>query len=249
MGGRGGGSGRGSSALDTKDVGELRQYMQDHYSVTVHSSADKVDFGVLRSAAGELEGLLKEFPQAAIAVGQAPAVVPQAAIGIHELNGSESRSNAYASASLSGKLQLNPKMMGDQVKLDQSYENDVRVKWHPDGTSSVHIASHEIGHLLESALVFKNITQTGYYGTMDRINAWNKHRFATKVVGEAARAAKKTAAGKGLTNDQLVAQISRYATKNRSEAMAEAVADYRANGSRAKPLSQAIWKILKRELG
>ncbi|MFQ6962952.1 MAG: hypothetical protein ACLRR6_02145 [Oscillospiraceae bacterium] len=52
--------------------------MQDHYSVTVHSSADKVDFGVLRSAAGELEGLLKEFPQAAI--------------GIHELNGSESRS-------------------------------------------------------------------------------------------------------------------------------------------------------------
>lgn len=235
MGGRGGGSGRGSSALDTKDVGELRQYMQDHCSVTVYSSADKVDFGVLRSAAGELEGLLKEFPQAAI--------------GIHELNGSESRSNAYASASLSGKLQLNPKMMGDQVKLDQSYENDVRVKWHPDGTSSVHIASHEIGHLLESALVFKNITQTGYYGTMDRISAWNKHRFATKVVSEAARAAKKTAAGKGLTNDQLVAQISRYATKNRSEAMAEAVADYRANGSRAKPLSQAIWKILKRELG
>ena len=235
MGGRGGGSGRGSSALDTKDVGELRQYMQDHYSVTVHSSADKVDFGVLRSAAGELEELLKEFPQAAI--------------GIHELNGSESRSNAYASASLSGKLQLNPKMMGDQAKLDQSYENDVRVKWHPDGTSSVHIASHEIGHLLESALVFKNITQTGYYGTMNRINAWNKHRFATKVVGEAARAAKKTAVGKGLTNDQLVAQISRYATKNRSEAMAEAVADYRANGSRAKPLSQAIWKILKRELG
>lgn len=187
MGGRGGGSGRGSSALDTKDVGELRQYMQDHYSVTVHSSADKVDFGVLRSAAGELEGLLKEFPQAAI--------------GIHELNGSESRSNAYASASLSGKLQLNPKMMGDQAKLDQNYENDVRVKWHPDGTSSVHIASHEIGHLLESALVFKNITQTGYYGTMDRISAWNKHRFATKVVSEAARAAKKTAAGKGLTND------------------------------------------------
>ena len=85
-------------------------------------------------------------------------------------------------------------------------------------------------------MVFKNITQTGYYGTMDRINAWNKHRFATKVVGEAARAAKKTAVGKGLTNDQLVAQISRYATKNRSEAMAEAVADYRANGSRAKPL-------------
>jgi hypothetical protein len=181
--------------------------------------------------------------------GNGITVIPQAAIGIHELNGSESRSNAYASASLSGKLQLNPKMMGDQAKLDQSYENDVRVKWHPDGTSSVHIASHEIGHLLESALVFKNITQTGYYGTMDRINAWNKHRFATKVVGEAARAAKKTAVGKGLTNDQLVAQISRYATKNRSEAMAEAVADYRANGSRAKPLSQAIWKILKRELG
>lgn len=235
MGGRGGGSGRGNSALDTKDVGELRQYMQDHYSVTVHASADKVEFGVLRSVAAELESLMKEFPQATF--------------GIHELNGSENRSNAYASASLYGKLQLNPQMMGDQAKLDQSYEHDVRVKWHPDGTSSIHIASHEIGHLLEGAMVFKNIRQADYYGTLDRISAWNKHRFATKVVSEAARAAKKTAAGKGLSNDQLVAQISRYATKNRSEALAEAVADYRANGSRAKPLSQEIWKILKRELG
>ena len=107
MGGRGAGSGRGRSALDTKDVGELRQYMRDHCSVTVHSSADKVDFGFLRSAACDLEGLLKEFPQAAI--------------GIHELNGSESRSNAYASSSLSGKLQLNPKMMRDQVTAQAAY--------------------------------------------------------------------------------------------------------------------------------
>ena len=71
---------------------------------------------------------------------------------------------------------------------------------------------------------------------------------AGTAAGKAA-SPQKTAAGKGLTNDQLVAQISRYAAKTRSEAMAEAVADYRANGSRAKPLSQAIWKILKRELG
>ncbi len=235
MGGRGAASGFVSSVFDTTDVGELRQYMQDHYGVTVHSSADNVDFDVLRSAAGELEGLLKEFPQAVT--------------GIHELNGSESRPNAYASASLFGRLQLNPTMMGDRAKLDQSYENDVQAKWHPDGTNSTHIVSHEIGHLLESALVFKNITQAGYAGNAARITAWNTCRFATQIVGEAARVTKKTAAGKGLTNDQLVAQISRYAAKTRSEAMAEAVADYRANGSRAKPLSQAIWKILKRELG
>ena len=235
MGGRGGSSGRGNSAFDTKDIGELRQYMQDHYGVTVHGSADKVDFGVVRAAAGEIEALMKEFPQASF--------------GIHELNGSESRSNAYASASMSGKLQLNPNLMGDPAKLDASYAHDVQTHWHPEGTTGAHISSHELGHLLESAMVFKNIRDASYYGTVDRINAWNKHRFATKVVGEAAKAVKKTAAGKGLTNDQLVSQISRYASTNRSEAMAEAVADYRANGSRAKPLSQEIWKILKRELG
>ena len=160
MGGRGGGSGRGSSALDTKDVGELRQYMQDHYSVTVHSSADKVDFGVLRSAAGELEGLLKEFPQAAI--------------GIHELNGSESRSNAYASASLSGKLQLNPKMMGDQAKLDQSYENDVRVKWHKQCTyclarnwasagKCVGVQEHHADRLLRDYGSYQRMEQTSFH--------------------------------------------------------------------------------------
>lgn len=236
MGGRGSGSGRGNSARDTRDIGELRQYMKDHHGVHVHASADKVDFNVVREAAAEIESLLQEFPQASQ--------------GIHELNGSEGRKNAYASASLNGKLQLNPALMGDQAALMRSYERDVKNGFHPEGTTGAHISSHELGHLLESAMIHKEFgVGYDYQSQFNRINAWNKNKIATRVISEAARAVKKTAAGKGLTNDQLVAQISRYATKNRSEAMAEAVADYRANGSRAKPLSQEIWKILKRELG
>lgn len=236
MGGRGSSYGGTNSALGTKDVDELRKYMRDNYGIAVHSSADKVDFNVLRSVAGEIESIIKEFPQIA-------------GPGIHELSGNESRPNAYASATLRGSLQLNPKLLSDADTLNKSYSDDVSSKWHPAGTTSVNIASHEMGHLLESALIFKNITEPGYQGTMDRINAWNKNRFATKIVGEAARIVKKTESGKGLKNNQLVEQISRYATKNRSEALAEAVADYRANGNNAQPLSKAIWNILKRELG
>lgn len=241
MGGRGGsyarsgGSGGGGGAGGTKDVDELRQYMQDNYGVEVKSSVDGMNFDVVRSAAAEIEYIPKEFPKAAGL--------------IHVLNGDETRSSAYASATFHGALQLSPKMMGDATALANSYARDVSTRWHPEGTNERHIATHELGHLLEGAMVHLRHTDPGYYGTLDRINAWNKHKYATQVVSEAARAVKKTAQGRGLTNDQLVSQVSRYATKNRSETLAEAVADYRANGLNAKPLSIEIWKVLKRELG
>ena len=73
--------------------------------------------------------------------------------------------------------------------------------------------------------------------------------MASKVISEACRDAKKTAAGKGMKNADLIQSVSRYATTNRSETLAECVADYAANGTNAKPLSVAVWNILKRELG
>lgn len=72
------------------------------------------------------------------------------------------------------------------------------------------------------------------------VKAWNKSKEAARIVGQAARQAKKMPDGKGKKNDELVAEVSRYATKNRSEALAERVADYMANGSKAKPLSRAV---------
>ncbi len=100
----------------------------------------------------------------------------------------------------------------------------------------INIISHEMGHGLESALAQRNGTSL------------ERHNEATRIVSKAAKVVKSSSQGKDMKINDMVSQISSYATKNRSETLAEAVADYRANGARAKPLSRAIWAELKREL-
>lgn len=228
MGGRGGSYSRSVSARSQRDFQSLADYMKNEHSVRVAPELAKADFSAVREAAAGMEELLREFPQAASI--------------IRELNGKECRKSAYASASFNGLVQLNPDRWKDRGDLERSYQADVKSGFHPAGNASS-IAVHEVGHLLERALISK-----AGLSRYDSIIAWNKNKQATRVISEAAKAAKK-GAGKGMTNDQLVAQVSRYATKNRSEALAECVADYRSNGANAKPLSREVWKILKRELG
>lgn len=133
--------------------------------------------------------------------------------------------------------------------INTSYDRTTASLFHPAGTKAVHITSHEAGHVLERALIEKTIPGSDFWSQIGRSQAWDKSQCASKVISEAARQAKKTPAGKGKKIDTLIAEVSGYARKNRSETLAECVADYAANGSKARALSQEVWKVLKRELG
>lgn len=220
------------SAADTKDFQELTDYMKNELSIRVAPNLAAADFESVREAAQNMEELLKEFPQITDVV--------------YELNGTAKR--GYASATYDGYIQLNPDKFTVRRTAEDSYQRDLLAKFHPKGTSVKNISDHEMGHLLERALIEKHLNAVG--GTRwEGISAWNNSRFAKAVISEASRAAKKTPDGKGLKVSQLITNVSRYAEKNRSETLAECVADYRANGQNATALSREVWKILKRELG
>ena len=70
---------------------------------------------------------------------------------------------------------------------------------------------------------------------------WNSSTHAKRIVNKAL----ENTSG---NNADLKQGISKYATVNESECLAEAVADYTRNGTNAAPLSKAIWKLLKGEL-
>lgn len=241
MGGRGSASKFSAKTVaGAKSFQAVSDYMYNNYSIRVSPALANADLDCVKDAASGIEFIMNEFPQLKNGAVQF----------MYALTDNESNARAYASASLAGKMNLNPTKFADRAAVMAKYENDVKNGFHPDGTTASQIAVHEAGHLIERALVYKNIGHgTDYMTKVERVQAWNKSKFATKVITEAARAAKKTASGKGLTNEQLVAQVSRYATKNRSEALAECVADYHANGSKAKALSVAVWNVLKKELG
>ena len=246
MGGRGGASGfptnaqmipaTPKSAAETKDLAELQQYMAN-IGVTVDTaSLSGQDFENVRGAAAGIERILQEFPQA------------QRSFNL--LRGRDLKHGEMANASYSGNITLaNHYFSKTADGLARTYDGSTSSGFHPAGTTKDYIAVHEAGHVLESALIHKAIPGSGYWDRLDRSAAWNKCTIASKVISEACRAAKKTPGGKGLKNDDLIRNVSGYATRNRSETLAECVADYAANGANAKALSVAVWNILKRELG
>lgn len=220
------------SASDAKQFQDLKSYMSMNYGMRVSDDLQNSDFQSVKAAAQGLEDIIKDFPQAASL--------------FHELNGNEHRKRAYASASYYGMVQLNPDKYTSRDVVERSYQSDLMSKWHPAGTTADSIPVHEAGHILERALIDKNL---GHQSYAFMVNAWNKHSEATRVIGEACKVLKRTPEGRGLKNNDFVARVSGYARENRSETLAECVADYHANRENAAPLSREVWKILKRELG
>lgn len=235
MGGRGASSGAKGGmaqkgASGAQSFSELKTYMQAQ-GVRFGAGLENKDLGMLRTASEEILNMRKEFPQA---VG-----------AFTELNGEEARPGVYASASrVTGNIMVSG-MMSNVEKARQTYNLDVALGFHPKGTTSDHIVTHESGHILEKALLDKAYANDPY----GRQAAFFGRTEAKRIVKNAVMSIKKTPEGKGARTESLIGQISKYASKNRSEPLAEAVADYRANGAKAKPLSRAIWAELKKELG
>lgn len=206
------------------------------YKIRVNTdSLKECDLETVKKACEGVEKIVSEFPHAQDY--------------FHEITGENNMGNAYASASYYGIIKLNSKKYGSDPDLEASYERDVKANFHPVGTTAKHITSHEAGHILERALIDKFENGEGVIGERSKIQAWNRHTYSGGVISEATKNAKKTAGGKGKRKNQLIAEVSGYANKNRAETLAECVADYAANGDKAKPLSIEVHKILKRELG
>lgn len=224
-----------NSVRDTKNVDELRRYMKDKYDINVDKSVDTLDFGLAKTAAAGIEDVIKEFPLAA---------------GLfHEISGNPaSRSGELACANMNGRINLNQKRYDGSTNLAQTYADSTANGFHPAGTTADHISVHEAGHILEVAMIYNRIKDGEFTSRYDRIMAWNKCKYAKELISEAAKLAKKMPDGKGKKIGELIRDVSVYSTYTRSEAMAECVADYTANRQNAKPLSRAVWALLKREL-
>lgn len=252
MGGRGGASGfpanapavlaTPQSAAETKDLHELAEYMKTvgQYGVYVDEAAlSRQTFENVREAAASIEQIITEFPRAAYF--------------FHDLRGDDLDFDVLAVARFSGVISLsNYHFSKSEDGLNYSYDKSTNNGTHPAGTTKRNIATHEAGHILELALIRKDVYNSGlsfYEADKQAGKAWTECTYASKVISEACKIAKKTPAGKGMKNNELIKSVSSYALKSKSEALAECVSDYAANGQNAKPLSVAVWSVLKRELG
>lgn len=254
MGGRGSGSrlprGRAPKVLipapepenptleKSKDFAELQKYMKDTHNINVADAVAELDFNAVKDNLRGLEEVLNEFPQAR------GLLDPDFEIGV--VNGSE----FYAHAEFSGNLKFYKDYFKDADRLNRSYDRDVKTGFHPAGTTAADIMRHEMGHLLERAIIEK-----AGGDILDAIDNWSSAKRAGDIIDAAYKAIKGNPENKGKTKNQLRREVSGYAmdsskgATNRHETFAECIADYSKNGENAKPLSKEVWKQTKKLLG
>ena len=235
MGGRGSGSGgitaNAPQAPAKRTLTDAANDLSTKYGVKVGvKNMQAIDQTLAVEALDSISSLLSEFPQA---VGVLKKITAHDNLG----------RGVMAQASAYGNIELHKRYYDSVGHLTNAYTGG-----HPKGSTYKQVPEHEFGHILELALIQKDI-KAGNIQSWTAGGAWGACTYASKVIHEAAFNIKKTAYGKGRSVDSLVRSVSHYATANRSEALAECVADYCANGSNAKTLSKEVWNILKRELG
>lgn len=214
------------SVGDAKSFGQLEHYMKQTYNVDMTDDVKKLDFKAVAESTKGIETVLDEFPQAK-----------------GSFTGMYTSKHGVMSVGYTGNVSFNPSFYHKYSVVDNAMSSVAR-GFHPANNSVLTTGSHEAGHILELALLDKK----GLDPIM-KVLAYNDCSEAKRVVSEACKAAKKTPEGKGKRVAQLISDVSGYAQQNRSECLAECVADYVANGKNSSILSREVWKILKRELG
>lgn len=224
------------SAMDAQNVTELIDYMQQKYDFAMRErDLNKGDFEAVKEQVSAFEEILQEFPEAKSAFLRLSFDNP---ITMRD-------KDSYAETNMeNGLIKLNVAYFSSKPLVEEFYNNDTLHKYHPQGTSSKHIMSHEAGHILERAMAMKYLPGPKNFAA--RADAFDSRRFADEIIRLAVNNIGKSLK---MSKTDLRRQVSKYAMENMSETLAECVADYMANKSKARPLSKEVYKILKQELG
>jgi hypothetical protein len=220
----------GAAAMSAKDWDGLIDVANAN-GIPLHESLKTIPLETAKTALAGVIDVAEAFPQ-----------VDRDLLTLH----AEYRNNtAMAWTSLRNGITVNSKYFASADNIESAYARGVSSGFHPNGQARA-ITSHEAGHIIEAHLVHQQYKDGLTYGA---IADWNKSRIASGIINQASKSVKKTTEGKGMKIADQIRQVSGYATKNRSEALAECVADYISNGNNAKPLSREVWGILKQKLG
>lgn len=110
---------------------------------------------------------------------------------------------------------LNTKYFGDKATMDREYDKAVEGKYHPEGTKSDSVITHEIGHALDWHVSAEVFGRQEVYWRGERISRrkWNNDIHAAQRKGES------------MTNFTIRDSLSLYASKDHAEYFAEGFAE------------------------
>lgn len=149
--------------------------------------------------------------------------------------------------SIEGSLSLE-----DDVPMEMSYTGTIHINMKTYdyvkgfGSMPKWIGAHEAGHFLERAVLEKEYPGNSLQMLEKRGKMWNDSTKSADIIKKATLEVQKVYK---LSEEELRSSISWNASLDYSEAFAECVADYIINAENAKPLSKAVWNIIKNIMG
>ena len=131
----------------------------------------------------------------------------------------------------------------------------------PKGATATSVVAHEFGHYISFVALLRStflddtllLSKYNYNRYQKLLDSWNAGEFSKKIIGEAYGNYKKAYKDKKLSEYDFKASISEYAIATDEngepiydETIAEAFHDSYLNGSKAKPASKEIIKVLRK---
>ena len=127
--------------------------------------------------------------------------------------------------------------------IETKYARDVASGFHPAGTTAADIVTHEYGHVAHNMLLRKYPNGSTFLG-----KTVSTQNDAVSILTQTATQNANKLTKQKLGINDWAKSISGYANSNKYEMVAEAFADFYANGNRAKTISKEIMKLLGGEL-
>ena len=212
-----------SNISDTNDFDSLSNYLKKAYNISVEDTVKALHFDSVRGALKGIESVMKETG------------------GLLDTIKTVTTSKSGVMSCSGEKISFNPHYFKDDgAKIRQSCADMSKSGFWVQNATPESIGAHETAHAIEWMMLQKG---PGYEYDWQRVDAWNKCAEAKKLVSQACKNTKKTEYGKGKVNAVLIGKISRYASENASETMAEAFADCYSKGDNANPLSKEINRL------
>lgn len=132
------------------------------------------------------------------------------------------------------------KSFKDKAAAEAEAKKEALEGWSPKNTTLKSTIHHEMAHAVDRQYFEKNYKDK----LKNSEKQFSQGKTSNKLISTASKDSEfqKVAS----SSDYSLKSISKYAATSGHEAVAEAVADYMANGKKAAPLSQAIWRTLKK---
>lgn len=218
-----------TEASNDKRYADLSTEWKNDFNIEIDESVKELNYSSVSRALKSLRNMLNQYPE----------------INKYVKRISTSDNGAMVFRPSKNDISLNPEYFKDPEAYSKLIKEQVRKGYWIKGTTIESDMVHEAAHVLEFVLLNRNVN---YKNTLQKENAWEECNESGKIVLEAFNNLRANGIIKGNRLNESLNNISGYASKNNSEALAEAFNDCFINGNNAREISKEIKRLVDAKL-